>query len=554
MNAQRRGPLRIVLIGFGPVGARFAEELAPGVRAGDVALTVIGQEPVDAYNRVLVAEHATGSAQLADMTLVSARDLADDGIRVLLGATATRIDRAGRTVELDRGDALPYDHLVLATGARANVPTLDGVDRWRRDLPALEKYGARLIRSDHALPAGVCAMRDLDDADTVAAVVRTGGRIVVLGAGVLGLETALAAAKAGADVVVVHHSPTPMPRNLDRGAGSVLSTALRAAGVEVVANSRAEAVGYRDHPTGGRRFDALITADGKRIAGDLLLLSCGVSARSDLAVLAGLRVGAGVLVDEALTSWSDERISAIGDCAHVLTPTPERRNERVVPGGPSGLIGPGWRQAEWLAARLLLERAPSGDRPGLLAPPPVERASPVALKAVGVDVVAVGDVQVDPWDVSPETADPCGVHGSASRSVSVWADPDHGRYVKMVTRAGVLSAFVAVGMPRAAAELTLLYESGGELPADRSVLLRLDGPDAVGATSADAFAPTTTVCTCNGVTVGRIQEAAEAGNITVSCIGKATRAGTGCGGCTDRITAVLERVAAVEHQGEPIAV
>ncbi|MBF4568874.1 NAD(P)/FAD-dependent oxidoreductase [Plantibacter sp. VKM Ac-2880] len=554
MNAQRSDPLRIVLIGFGPVGARFAEELAPGVRAGDVALTVIGQEPVDAYNRVLVAEHATGSAQLADMTLVSARDLADDGIGVLLGATATRIDRAGRTVELDRGDALPYDHLVLATGARANVPTLDGVDRWRRDLPALEKYGARLMGSDHALPAGVCAMRDLDDADTVAAVVRTGGRIVVLGAGVLGLETALAAAKAGADVVVVHHGPTPMPRNLDRGAGSVLSGALRAAGVEVVANSRAEAVGYRDDPTGGRRFDALITADGKRIAGDLLLLSCGVSARSDLAVLAGLRVGAGVLVDEALTSWSDERISAIGDCAHVLTPTPERRNERVMPGGPSGLIGPGWRQAEWLAAHLLRAGAAADDRRGLLTPPPVERSSPVALKATGVDVVAVGDVQVDPWDVSPETADPCGLHGSARRSVSVWADPDHGRYVKMVTRAGVLSAFVAVGMPRAAAELTLLYESGGELPADRSVLLRLDGPDAVGATSADAFAPTTTVCTCNGVTVGRIQEAAEAGNITVSCIGKATRAGTGCGGCTDRITTVLERVAAVKHQGEPIAV
>ena len=75
----------------------------------------------------------------------------------------------------------------------------------------------------------------------------------------------------------------------------------------------------------------------------------------------------------------------------------------------------------------------------------------------------------------------------------MWADPDHGRYVKMITRAGVLTAFVCVGMPRTAAELTLLYDAGGELPADRSVLLRLDGPDATGGASADAFAPSTTV-------------------------------------------------------------
>jgi assimilatory nitrate reductase electron transfer subunit len=465
MSLRPGRALRIVVVGFGPVGARFAEEIAPGVRDGSLQVTVVGQEPVDAYNRVLVADHAVGSTGLADMTLVSAEDLALDGIRVLRGTTALRIDREIRTVKLDTGETLPYDRLVLATGARANVPTLDGVDRRKRDLPALEKYGRSLLLSDHDLPRGVCTMRDLADAETVAEVVRSGGRIVVLGAGVLGLELALSAARAGADVVVVHHGPTPMPRNLDRGGGSVLAAALRAAGVEVIAHSRAEAVGHRDDPAGGRHFDALITADGKRITGDLLLLSCGVSARSDLAILAGVRVGSGVLVDEDLSSWSDERIFAIGDCAHVLAPTPDLRRERIVPGGPSGLIGPGWRQAEWLAARFLLEAA-AGERPLELDPPPVERASTVALKAERVDVVAVGDVQAEPWDVEPTTADGCGVHPPAPRSVSVWADPDHGRYVKMITRAGVLTGFACVGMPRTAAELTLLYDSGGELPAE----------------------------------------------------------------------------------------
>lgn len=551
MSPRPGRALRIVVVGFGPVGARFAEEVAPGVRDGSIQMTVVGQEPVDAYNRVLVADHAVGSTGLADMMLVSAEDLALDGIRVLRGTTAMQIDRETRTVELDTGETLPYDRLVLATGARANVPTLDGVDRRKRDLPALEKYGRSLLLSDHDLPRGVCTLRDLADADAVAEVVRSGGRIVVLGAGVLGLELALSAARAGADVVVVHHGPTPMPRNLDRGGGSVLAAALRAAGVEVIAHSRAEAVGHRNDPAGGRHFDALITADGKRITGDLLVLSCGVSARSDLAILAGVRVGSGVLVGEDLSSWSDERIFAIGDCAHVLAPTPELRSERIVPGGPSGLIGPGWRQAEWLAARFLIEAA-AGGPPLELGPPPVERASTVALKAERVDVVAVGDVQAEPWDVESTTADGCSVHPAAPRSVSVWADPDHGRYVKMITRAGVLTAFVCIGMPRTAVELTLLYDGGGELPADRSVLLRLDGPDAIGGASADAFAPSTTVCTCNGVTVGRIMDAAQSGSTTVACIGKATRAGTGCGGCTGRIAAVLERVADGDRQSEPV--
>lgn len=546
-------PLRVVLIGFGPVGARFAEEVVPGVASGAIALTIVGQESVDAYNRVLVAEHAVGAVALDDMTLVASEDLVLDGARVLRGVTAMRIDRSAQRVELDTGEHLPYDRLVLATGARANVPTLDGVDRRTHDLPALEKYGSVLLRADHALPAGVCAMRDLDDAAIVSDVVRARGRIVVLGAGVLGLEIALAAGRAGAEVVVVHHGPTPMPRNLDRGSGSVLAAALRASGVEVIAHSRAEAIGFRDGPDGARCFDALITADGKRISGDLLLLSCGVSARSDLAVLAGLRTGAGILVGTDLVSWSDDRVYAIGDCAQVVEPTPELRSARTVAGAPSGLIGPGWRQAEWLAERFIAEGGPIGGH-GQHQDPPIERPAPVALKAEGIDVVAVGDVQAEPWDAEPAGPDDhCGVHAPSRRSISLWADPDHGCYVKMITRGGVLTAFVCVGMPRTAAELTLLYDSGSELPADRSVLLRFDAPDASGASSIDAFAPTTTVCTCNGVTVGRIVEAAQAGNTTVACIGKATRAGTGCGGCTARITAVLEHTIEAERLDVPAA-
>ncbi|TFD70961.1 (2Fe-2S)-binding protein, partial [Cryobacterium fucosi] len=178
----------------------------------------------------------------------------------------------------------------------------------------------------------------------------------------------------------------------------------------------------------------------------------------------------------------------------------------------------------------------AGPTSGLAA----QAAAVVMLKAEGVDVVAAGDTAPEPWDSEPAGhTDGC---AAAPVSVSQWADPEHGRYVKMVTRGGILTGFVCVGMPRTAAELTLLFERGSELPADRSVLLRFDGPDDVPGAGGDAFAPDATVCWCNGVSVGAIADAAAAGNSTVACIGAATRAGTGCGGCKARIGEVLDRV------------
>ena len=96
-------------------------------------------------------------------------------------------------------------------------------------------------------------------------------------------------------------------------------------------------------------------------------------------------------------------------------------------------------------------------------------------------------------------------------------------------------------MPRTAAELTLLYERGDELPADRSLLLRFDGPDFDPTAGAAALAPNATVCWCNGVSVEQIDDSITAGNTTVECVGRDTRAGTGCGGCRTRISDMLAR-------------
>ena len=556
--SEADAPLRVVLVGYGPVGARFVEELLPSVAAGHVQLTVVGAETADAYNRVLLAEYAVGHTEREALEITDTAAAQAVGVRVHRGTRVTAINRTRRTVTLSDDTFLPYDRLVLATGARANVPTLDGVTRLRRDHLMPPTDAAALDFAGAPLPRGVTVLRDLDDAHTVLAAVTAGKRIVVLGAGVLGMEIALAASRARAETCVVYHGDIPMARNLDRGGGTVLTRSARRAGVSMVNHSRAESLLFHIDDDGVERFDALICADGKQINGDLLLLSCGVGARTELAQLAGLPISTGILVDASLVSWADPNVYAIGDCAHVADKPLPGASTTPPAGSPSGLIGPGWRQADWLAARFAAEidaeraRARTAgvavglpevpELPGLPALP-ANLPAVVMLKAEGIDIVAGGNTTADPWD-APASHDAPHAAGCGPQPLSVaqWADPEHGRYVKMVTRGGVLEGFVCVGMPRTAAELTLLFARGSELPADRSVLLRYDGPDYEPA-AGSAFAPDATVCWCNGVTVGAIVASSKAGNTTVSCIGTDTRAGTGCGGCTARIGEVLERFA-----------
>lgn len=505
---------RIVVVGFGPVAARFVDELRPAVASGAIELTVVGEEEHAAYNRVLVADLGVGRTSLASMSLADPAELAADGVRVLTSARATRLDRARRLVHLADGSARPYDRVVLATGARAVVPPLTGLNP---------------DPLSPVLPPGVTALRDAHDAARLAEAVESRRRVIVLGGGVLGLEAALAASEEGATVTVVHHGDRPLSRSIDRAGGATLTAALRRRGVRVAGNARS--TGLESGPDGA--FRALLLEDGSAIDGDLLVIACGARPRVELAHGAGLAVGAGVLVDHTLGALATEHVFAIGDCA------------QVGEDAPSGLIAPGWRQADWLAAHFRHELL--GDP----APEPLgnERASVILLKARGVNLAVAGEVTAEPWDEF-EAESACAVHSSDARTgaraplrVALWADPEHGAYVKMATRGGTLAGFVALGAPRAAAELTLLFESGAELPSDRSLILRLDGPDShVSAGGVGTSAgPESTMCRCAGVSRSTVAEAVADGCSTLEDVSRQTRAGTGCGGCRDQVRELIER-------------
>ncbi len=510
---------RIVVVGFGPVAARLVDELVPAVRSGLVRLLVVGQEAEAAYNRVMVAELGVGRTTAEALAMADAAALATDGVEVRLGVTVKRIDRARQQVVLSDGTTPGYDRLVFATGSRPVIPNLTGINP---------------DPSHPVLPSGVTALRDLRDAAQLRDAVTAGKRVIVLGGGVLGLETALAAAEEGALTTVVHNGAFPLGRNIDRGGGAVLAASLRSCGVAMVGTARSTGIEHRG-PDGA--FSALLLSDGSRVEGDLLVLSCGVRPRIELAEGCGLPAATGILVDHHLRTYHEPHMFAIGDCAEVRcadAQCPECRTAL----GPSGLVGPGWRQAEWLAEYLILLAEGGQDAADTLAPLPQEKPGVVVLKARGINLAVAGDNSAEPWDDELLSA---GVsEGMPRRQVAQWADPEHGRYVKMTTRGGALEGLVTVGMPRTAAELVMLFERGSELPADRSLLLRLDGPDQLGP-SASNDDPQRTVCRCAGVSGASIEEAVLNGCSSVPEVSEATRAGTGCGGCHGDIKGIIER-------------
>ena len=236
------------------------------------------------------------------------------------------------------------------------------------------------------------------------------------------------------------------------------------------------------------------------------------------------------MVNHELEADVEQRVFAIGDCAEVLC---KDLSCQVCPGregvGPSGLVGPGWRQAEWLAARFHAELVAVADGgTAVLAPLTSGPAGAVRLKAHQVELASAGAVGGLPWELRPDGG-----------SVVQWADGGAGTYAKLVLGPDrTLEGYIVLGLPRSAAGIGLLYDRGEAVPEDPSVLLRLDGPDAGSGES--PMTPESTVCHCAGVTMGRITDVVEQGAATVEEVGCATRASTGCGGCKAAVARIIE--------------
>ncbi|WP_112246531.1 nitrite reductase large subunit NirB [Kribbella monticola] len=436
---------RVVIIGAGMAGTRLAQLLD-----GRYDVQLLGDEGF--YNRGRLTEYVAGRA-------------AEPVVSKANPTTAVAVDRAAKVVLAEGGRRIPYDRLVFATGAEPVEP------------PAVK---------------GFRTLRTAEDAIAIVQAAEHVRRAVVLGGGVLGVETACALRERGVAVTLIHDGESLLGKTIRATAGRRITRAVRQLGVEVLLNTTIASTDVRD----GRFRSAQLTG-GEVVFGELLIAACGVEPRAAVAAAAGLPIGTtgGIIVDHTFTTPVDPDVHAIGDCAEYE-------------GRTTGTVAGAWDQAEILARHLAAEEVESG--PG---------DEVIRLTAGGLDVLVLG------------------VEASGGEVVQL---DDDKRFVRAVIHDGVVRSAVVVGAPEVAAELVLLADRRTQVAAD----LLFAAPETPKKRQL-------TVCRCNGVTRAAIEAAWQAGADSVAGIAAKTRATTGCGSCTGAVGNLLDRLRRGESEPVP---
>ncbi|NVK41791.1 MAG: NAD(P)/FAD-dependent oxidoreductase [Oceanospirillaceae bacterium] len=328
---------KLIIIGNGMATSRLLDELLRR-GAGRFDITIFGEEPGGAYNRIQLSPLLAGETDLAAIQLKSTDWYQDNGIRLHSGDPVVRIDRVARRIISRSGVRCDYDQLVIATGSRP----------------------ARILAANQALE-GVFDFRTCDDVDRILGRSGHCREALVIGGGLLGLEAAHALNKRGLDVTLVHRAGWLMNRQLDRFAGRLLRRSLEARGIRFVLGDEVAAFEGDCELTGAR------LKSGARLTAGCAVIATGITPNIELVQDAGLTCQQGLLVDDLLRS-EDPAISALGECI-------EHR------GRTFGLVAPIWEQARLLADRLVR---------GLATP---YRAAPVPtqLKVSGISLFSAGE-------------------------------------------------------------------------------------------------------------------------------------------------------------------
>lgn len=334
VSGRRRA--RLVVVGNGMAGMRAVEELL--ARAPDrYDILVIGAEPHPNYSRILLSSVLAGEKTFDEIVLNPRTWYEERGIRLIAGTRVTAIDVSRQQAVLSDGSAVGYDKLLLATGSRPVAPPIPGL-------------GFTNVR----------AFRDIADVEAMAGAAEAGGRAVVIGGGLLGLEAAWGLKRRGMAVTLVHLMPTLMERQLDAAAGALLLRDLEGRGIDFFMSAQTEEI------AGDKWAEAVVLADGRKLSADFVVLAIGVRPNIDLAKAAKLDANRGVLVGDDMAT-SDPNIYAVGECIE--------HNGQVF-----GLVAPIWEQARVCGARL------AGDTDVAYVPPPVF----TSLKITGIDVFSAG--------------------------------------------------------------------------------------------------------------------------------------------------------------------
>jgi len=332
-DAERLG--RVLVIGSGPVGMRFVDEVLR--RQPDAQVEMFSNEPYAPYNRVQLSSLLAGESSPDSLKLPFPCPKKNPNFRYTTVSIAS-INVAEKTITDALGRDHDYDHLVIATGARAHVPNIQGVDR-----------------------QGVYTFRNMKDTQALYSRLASARHLVVVGGGVLGLEAAKGLIRRNTRVTLIQQSGRLMNRQLDDTAADLLQKKVQALGIDVITNSGVREV------LGNGRVTGIRIRSGDIIECDTVLFCAGIRPNIDMAREARLKVGTGIVVDDQLRT-SDEHVFAIGECCEH--------------GGLTyGLVSPGFEQAA-IAADTLCQGQASYRGSTTIS----------RLKVVGEDVVSLGEV------------------------------------------------------------------------------------------------------------------------------------------------------------------
>ncbi|MEP3670987.1 MAG: FAD-dependent oxidoreductase, partial [Roseibium sp.] len=329
---------KLVVVGNGMAPGRMLEFLFEKDRdAYDV--TIFNAEPRVNYNRLMLSPVLSGEKTYEDIITHDDSWYADHGVTLHKSARVSEVDREAKTVTSENGITAAYDKLVIATGSNPFIIPLPGKD--------LE---------------GVLTYRDLDDVEKMKDAAAHGGRAIVIGGGLLGLEAAAGLKMQGMVVTVLHLMPTLMERQLDPAAGYLLEEEFKRRGIDV----RTKANSHEILDNGAGKVAGIKLDDGSEIEASIVVMAVGIRPSGDLAKSLGLEVNRGIIVSDDMRT-SDADIFALGEC--------------VEHGGMCyGLVAPLYEMAGVIADNLL---GGSSEYKGSV--------TATKLKVTGVDLYSAGD-------------------------------------------------------------------------------------------------------------------------------------------------------------------
>lgn len=464
---------KLVIIGNGMAPGRALEKLFE-VAPDTFDVTIFNAEPRVNYDRIMLSPVLSGEKTFEQIVIHGDGWYIQHGVVLYKGHKVVKIDRETKTVASEHGEVAAYDKLIIATGSSPFIVPVPG----------------------HQL-AGVVTYRDLDDVHAMMLAAKTGGKAVVIGGGLLGLEAAAGLKAQGMDVTVLHLMPTLMERQLDPAAGYLLQRAVEARGIKVFCKANTHAI------TGESRVTGVKLDDGTVIPADIVVMAVGIRPSAALAKEAGLAVNRGIVVTPDMRT-SDPDIYALGECAEAS-------------GQVFGLVAPLYDMAGVVAQNLLggsAEFEPS--------------ATATKLKVTGIDLYSAGDFGDAP-----------------GREEIVLRDPTRGVYKRLVIENNRILGAVLYGETGDGPWFFDMIKRGTDISEMRETLIfgqgyqggsQLDPMAAVAALPDEAE-----ICGCNGVCKGKITATITAKGLTdLDGVRAHTKASASCGSCTGLVEQVIK--------------